>query len=71
MLCLPQSPPLLPLLQIILAYYITEGHVLVAFSDIIGQDAVDPDVTVSGSHLDHSSAPTHILRGKEEVVIQA
>ena len=43
-----------------------EGHVLIAPGDIVGQDAVDPDVTVGGSHLDHSSAPTHVLGGKQE-----
>ena len=43
-----------------------EGHVLIAPGDIVGQDAVDPDVTVGGSHLDHSSAPAHVLGGKQE-----
>lgn len=41
-----------------------EGHVLVAPSDVVGQDAVDPDVTVGGSHLDHSGTPAHVLGGR-------
>lgn len=43
-----------------------EGHVLIAFSDVVGQDTVDPDVLVSGSHLDHSGTPTHVLGGEQE-----
>lgn len=46
-----------------------EGHVLIAPGDIVGQDAVDPDVTVGGSHLDHSSAPAHILGESKKAVI--
>lgn len=43
-----------------------EGHVLVALSDVVGQDTVDANVTVSGSHLDHSGTPAHVLGEKQE-----
>lgn len=46
-----------------------ESHILVALSDVIGQDTVDPNVTVGGSHLDHRGASTHILVGEQKVVI--
>lgn len=43
-----------------------EGHVFVALSDVVGQDTVDANVTVGGSHLDHSGTPTHVLGKKQE-----
>lgn len=43
-----------------------EGHVVVARGDVVGQNAVDPDVTISSSHLDHGGTPAHVLGREQE-----
>lgn len=39
-----------------------EGQVLVPTGDVVGQDAVEADVPVGGTHLGHRRATADVLR---------